>query len=36
MIAFMDLGNLCATVVIMQWLCKSGIFVLEASVVHWS
>ena len=33
--SFYGLGNLCAMVVVMQWLCKSGIFVLEASVVHW-
>lgn len=35
MVAFMDLSIICSVVVVMQWLCKSGIFVLEASVVHW-
>lgn len=35
MVAFMDLGIIYSLVVVMQWLCKSGIFVLEASVVHW-
>lgn len=35
MVAFMDLGIICSVVVMMQQLCKSGIFVLEASVVHW-